>query len=85
MNRKIIKYSGWALAAIFVLVLAARIMLAPLAGSAIENWFENQGVTADIDELSFELMDGHASLDGLKASAGGNQVLALGHIEIAWS
>ena len=82
---KIIKILAWTLAVLLSIALLARLLLAPLVSGAIVDWFEQQGLEAQVEDLSFELREGRVSLTGLAASGDAQQVLALRKAELAWS
>jgi len=84
-GKKFLKILGWTLVSLLLLVLAARLLLAPIVRGAVVNFFSTQGVEATIDDLSFDLVDGKAALSGLSAVADGKPVLALGRAELEWS
>ena len=84
-SRFVLKFIGWTLAALLALVVIVRLSLAPLVSGAIVGFFADQGVEARIDDLSFELADGKATLGGLSAAVNGRTMLALGQLELGWS
>lgn len=83
--KTIVKIAAWTLAALIVLLLIGRVAMAPLVSGAIVDWLEQQGLSAQIEDLTFDLVDGRAVLTGLTAADGGEPALALGRAELGWS
>ena len=85
MNRTLKNIVVWPLVVIFVLLVALRLALAPIAKSSINNWFEQQGVDSSIEDISFEVSDGRLTVTNLTANDNGSQVLALEQASLGWS
>jgi hypothetical protein len=83
--KKYLRILGWIVLSLLLLGVIARLLLAPIASGAIVNFFADQGVEAQVDDLSFELVDGTAAISGLSAAVDGRRMLALGRAELAWS
>ncbi|MGD8349418.1 MAG: hypothetical protein PVI79_09285, partial [Gammaproteobacteria bacterium] len=82
---RVFKYIGWFVALLVLILVLARIGLAPLTSKLIVDALARQGVESRIDDVSFDIGDGRFVLTGLTAESGGRQVLALDRVEIAWS
>jgi len=82
---RIFKYIGWFVALLVLLLVLARIGLAPLTSRLIVDGLARQGVDSQIDDVSFDIGDGRFVLTGLKAESDGKQVLTLDRVEIDWS
>jgi len=83
--RKILKYCAWTVAALLVIAVISRLALAPVSSAAISYWFEQQGIQASIEDISFDLANGELTLSGLQATADGNEVLKLEQAGLSWS
>jgi len=82
---RVFKYIGWFVALLVLLLVLARIGLAPLTSKLIVDAFARQGVESRIDDVSFDIGDGRFVLTGLTAESDGKQVLAFDRVEITWS
>jgi hypothetical protein len=85
MNRTLKNFIVWPLVVTFLLLVALRLALGPIAKSSINNWFEQQGIDSSIEDISFEVSDGRLTLTNLTANDNGSQVLALEQASLAWS
>ena len=84
-RRKFLKYTGWTVIVLVLLGLVARLALAPAGVAAIKHWFEQQGLEAEVTDISFDLGNGNLILSGLRADAAGEPVLRLDLARISWS
>ena len=84
-KRKFLKISAWVIGILLLLAVGARVALAPLASTAINQWFEQQGLQSEIGALDFDLGDGGLVLSGLQVRADAGTVLQLEQARIGWS
>jgi len=82
-NKK--NYIGWSLIVFLVLIALIRLGLSPFAVSAINSWFEQQGIESEVKDLSFDLSKGTISLSGLHGDADGNELFRLDRVNLGWS
>jgi len=75
----------WTVVSLFFLLVLSRITLPYAVQYSFSNWFQQQGIDAYIDDVSFDLYKGGFSLQGINATKGGIQVLALSDFSIRWS
>ena len=75
----------WILLTLMVLLVIIRVTMPLMLERAIVSWFDEQEITAKVEEISFNLGDGDFFLRGLKADKQGKPVLNLEKITVGWS
>ena len=68
-----------------VIAILARLLLSPLTVNGINDWFAEQGIESQIEDLEFDIYNGELSLTGLTAVKSENRTLALDQLRIDWS
>ena len=79
------KYGFWSLAIAVAILILARSLLSPLTVNGINDWFAEQGIESQIDDLSFDIYNGEVSLTGLRALKSENRTLTLDELRLGWS
>ncbi len=75
----------WTLVTLFAIAVLGRLLLSPVTAYAINNWFEQQGLDSQIEDLAFDLLDGKFSLVELRARRDDKVVLKLDRFDVDWS
>ena len=79
------KYGLWSAVVVAATVILARLLLSPLTVNGINDWFAEQGIESQIEDLEFDIYNGEVSLTGLTAVKSENRTLGLDHLRIDWS
>ncbi len=74
----------WPLLILIVLLALLRIALSPLGKYALVDWFEQQGIDAEIDEISFDFRRGRLLVTGFSAGSPANPLLAVEELTVGW-
>ncbi|MEM7564725.1 MAG: DUF748 domain-containing protein, partial [Pseudomonadota bacterium] len=75
----------WTFLILIGLVILARLSMAPLINHSIVDWFEQQGLKAEVSQIIIYLQHGQIFIAGLKAEDDKGESLSLGQIEVVWS
>ena len=74
----------WPLLILLVLLVLLRIALAPLGEYAISDWFAQQGIEAEVEDISFDFRQGQLQLTGFSAGSPANPLLAVEELTVDW-
>ena len=85
MLTKIRRFFLWALVALVLLLLIVRISLPFAVQNGFSHWFEQQGIEATIDDVSFDFSDGSLLIVGINGDKQGDSVFKLASLSLKWS
>lgn len=82
---KIRRFLLWTLIALALLLLIVRLSLPFAVQSGFSYWFEQQGIDAGIEDVSFDFSDGSLLMTGINGDKQGSNVFKLESLSLKWS
>ena len=84
VSRRVKLFLLWPLLVLAVIGALLRIALGTIAEYAITDWFAQQGIESEIEDISFILRRGELQLEGLSAGSPANPLLEIGELNLDW-